>query len=276
MPTFVHLSDLHVSLDPDDTMLLSDTLSILDTVLARLEPIRPRLDFIIASGDLTNHGHPDAFDAIRDRFDAFGVPIIYALGNHDERAVFYERVLGQPERGTDPYDHDLVIAGLHVIVVDSSVPNSPLGALDDEQLAWLRGALERHPNVPKILVIHHPPAPTTHPVFEFLNLQPGTRERLAATIEGSKLLAILSGHVHHEQFMVWHGIPTIISAGLHNVTDVIDSDRFRAHSGGSYGLVTVGVNHDLNYQTVPLLSNPEPLHDVDLDTLKQYLTAAGH
>jgi len=273
---FVHLSDVHLSRQgSDDASLFSDTLANLDFALAWIRSLRTPPDFVIVSGDLTNHGHEESFHVLRDRLASLGLPVLYALGNHDERRAFYAGVLGEPERGLAPYDHDVAIAGVHVVTLDSSTPGTHVGGLDDEQFVWLADALARHPELPKLIVVHHPPAPVPHPVFEFLNLRAGDGERLAAALAGANVLGVLSGHVHHDQFMIWRGLPFIVSAGLHNVTDISAEDDLRAIRGGSFGLGSV-VEGALRYVSIPLPGDGAEVHKIPVDTIRRRIESPAH
>lgn len=271
---FVHLSDVHLSRDGrDDAWLFSDTLANLDYALGWIRAMGTPPDFVVVSGDLTNHGHEESFDVLRDRMASLGIPVIYALGNHDERGPFYERVLGEPERGAVPYDHDQVVAGVHVVTLDSSTPGTHVGGLEDDQLVWLEAALARHRELPKLVVVHHPPAPVPHPVFDFLNLRAGDADRLGDVLSGANVLGVLSGHVHHDQFMVWRGTPCIVSAGLHNVTDVGTEDALRAVRGGAFGLGSI-VDGALRYVSVPLPGDLTELHRVDVAMMRAHFAPA--
>lgn len=267
---FVLLSDVHLSRDGgDDAWLFSDTLANLDYALGWIRALPTPPDFVVVSGDLTNHGHEESFDVLSERMASLGVPVVYALGNHDERGPFYERVLGEPERGSAPYDHDQVLAGVHVVALDSSTPGTHVGSLEDEQLDWLAATLARHPELPKLVVVHHPPAPLPHPAFDFLNLRAGDADRLADVLEGANVLGVLSGHVHHDQFMVWRGLPCIVSAGLHNVTDVGTEDALRAVRGGAFGLGSV-VDGALRYVSIPIPGDLSELHRIDLAAMRAH------
>jgi len=119
-------------------------------------------------------------------------------------------------------------------------------------------------------VVHHPPAPVPHPVFDVLNLRSGDAERIGDTLQGADVLAVLSGHVHHDQYMLWRGLPCIVSAGLHNVTDVLTEDALRAVDGGTFGIGEV-IDGALRYVSVPLPGQLRELHRYDVALIRSYL-----
>lgn len=78
---------------------------------------------------------------VLDAAASVGADVVWATGNHDEaaafRSVFEPGVAGVS--GPVNAEHD--VAGLRVLVVDSSVPGRPAGTVAPESLAWLGGRL---------------------------------------------------------------------------------------------------------------------------------------
>ncbi|WP_226576176.1 metallophosphoesterase [Acuticoccus sediminis] len=237
--TFVHLTDLHIGRS-DDPHLHSDTTATLQAVLAELKRITPAPDFIVASGDLTNAGDAESYRALKAMLEPLGLPIVYAIGNHDTREGFYEGMLGRTEDLAATYDHDQVLAGVHVITLDSTVPGAIGGALEPAQFAWLEGRLADHPVLPKLIVVHHAPmlgdAPDDTPwrAIRFEDSQ-----RLAGMLKGHDIKGIISGHIHHDRFSVWHGIPIVVGLGQHAATDILATDELRMVRGASFGIGTI-------------------------------------
>ena len=165
--TFVHLSDLHIS-NPNvtDEHLFSDTTQTFEHVKSLIVTLEPKPEFIVVSGDLTNRGDRESYLELRRLLADMNVPLLLALGNHDDREAFYEVVLEQPERGDAPYDYARDFDGLRVIVLDSSAANQVYGSLEPEQFTWLEVELAANPETPKLVVIHHPPAPMHLPIFD--------------------------------------------------------------------------------------------------------------
>ena len=87
-----------------------------------------------------------------------GVPLYLALGNHDSRPYFREGYL-EEEPTEESYYYSVMESGLRLIVLNTQVPGSNEGHLDEERLEW-RGRLS--PLLPEgsIIVLHHPVVPT--------------------------------------------------------------------------------------------------------------------
>lgn len=189
--TFIHLTDLHIG-NPDvtDPHLFSDTSATLRTILDLVEAVSPRPSFIVASGDLTNQGDPDSYRQLKALMAATSLPVIYALGNHDTREGFYRGML---ERETDlgaAFDHHQAIDGVHIITLDTSTPGQIGGTIEPEQFAWLEEALDSHPDLPKLVVAHHPPALGDEPDWaHWRTVEFSQSHRLAELLRGRNVLA---------------------------------------------------------------------------------------
>jgi 3',5'-cyclic-AMP phosphodiesterase len=269
--TFVHLSDLHIG-NPNttDEHLFSDTRQTLEHVKSLIVTLEPRPDFIVVSGDLTNRGDHESYLELRRLLADIDVPLLLALGNHDDREAFYEVMLEQPERGVAPYDYARDFDGLRVIVLDSSAANQVFGSLEPEQFTWLEAQLAANPETPKLVVIHHPPAPMHLPIFDHINFAAADAARLRAMLEGKHVIGVLSGHVHYDQVSVRHGVPYFIGTGLHNLTDVLERDGIRVVSGASFNWCYLR-DGDLNVVKVTLPSDQSELHRLDLEAVQKYI-----
>lgn len=241
--TFVHLTDLHVG-NPAvvDDHLYSDTSTTLERILADIKLLQPAPSFIVASGDLTNRGDVDSYEQLKRLIAASGldIPFLFALGNHDRRDGFYPAMHGRTENVWAPYDHAQVIDGIHVIVLDSSVPNKIGGAFEPGQLDWLKAELEQHADLPKLLVTHHAPALDANPAMEWESLSIDDTEALRQAVAGKNVIGILSGHIHFDRVSNWYGIPVVVGIGQHAATDVLWlHEGLRMLEGASFAIGTL-------------------------------------
>ncbi len=268
--TFIHLTDLHIGQPGHhDPHLFSDTTATLDSILGMIATIEPKPSFVVASGDLTNRGDADSFKLLKSVMAGLDLPVVYALGNHDTREGFYQGFLDRAEDLGAPYFHDQVIDGVHVIALDSSIPGQIGGAIEPEQFAWLEGALEAHPELPKLIVSHHPPAIGDEGEFApWRSIRGEDTARLAALLKGRNVVGILSGHIHYDRVTVWHGVPVVIGMGQHAATDILVKDVLRMVNGASFAIGTIR-DSGLTVSFVPLPSDRAELNRYPLDILRK-------
>lgn len=272
---FVVLSDLHIShRPPAEAGLLTDTDATLAEAVAAIAALDPRPAFVVMAGDLTNHGEPDSYRKLERLLDRLGAPRVLALGNHDTRAGFRQVMLDEPGDAEAPYCHDQVIAGVHLIVLDSSIPGRIAGALGAGQIAFLSEALEREPGLPKVIVCHHPPH-VGDGEGGWHSLDAESTARLADAIRGRDVAAILSGHVHFDSVIHWHGVPIVIGTGLHNAVDVSVRSALRVVDGAGYILCRLRPS-GLTASFVPLPRSRRELAMHDLARLDAMDRAGTH
>jgi 3',5'-cyclic AMP phosphodiesterase CpdA len=280
--TFVHLTDLHVG-NPEvaDDHLYSDTSATLARILADIGTLVPQPKFIVASGDLTNRGDAESYEQLKRLIAESGLdmPILFALGNHDRRDGFYPAMLGQTDDVMAPYDHSAVIAGIHVIVMDSSVPGKVGGAFEPGQIEWLKSELDTHADLPKLLVMHHAPAlDADRPDMQWESLTIADTEALREAVAGKNVIGILSGHIHFDRVSNWHGIPVVVGIGQHAATDVLWlHEGLRMLSGASFAIGTVRPS-GLTITFAPQPSDRRELHSFTFagmaEMLKKFETSA--
>lgn len=267
MTRFVHLTDLHISHpDSGDTMLRTDTTAQVVRAVEAINRLVPSPDFVIASGDLTNIGDAASYRLVQEVLAPLAMPVVLALGNHDKRGPFHE--VHGTGRGEGPHFHDTVLAGVHVITLDTLVPQRVAGAICEEQFAFLTQALDRHPGIPKLIVAHHPPRVDPREL-PWATLDQDSTDRLAAILRGRGVLGILSGHVHINSVRMWHGVPLYVSQGLNSTVDLIEREDMRIMEGTGMALFDLRAS-GLTVTFVPLSPEVRELGRLDVARLRSF------
>lgn len=234
---FIHLTDLHI-----DHLLAGaeGTADNIEHVLGRILSMKPLPRFIIMSGDLVDSAHDANYRRLHDYIGRLDMPVLLALGNHDDREAFHRSMGRGHAEGASPYFYSRVLEGLHVIVLDSSTPGLVGGTIEPEQFAWLERELDANPALPKLIVSHHPPAIGTGPdPLPLRTIDFEHSQRLGAMLSGRNILGVLCGHVHHDFISLWNGVPIIVGTGLHTAIDVLFSEGVSVVRGASFTLCTV-------------------------------------
>jgi Icc protein len=224
----VHISDTHLLAGDGRLYDRVDSASRLRELLGALERTGRRPEALVFTGDLADHGEPAAYAelvAIVEPVAArLGARIVWAMGNHDDRAAFRMGLLGEVGHAA-PVDRVHWIGGLRVIALDTTVPGAHHGELDDAQLGWLAAELARPALDGTILAMHHPPIPSLLDLAVSVELR--GQSRLAEVLAGSDVRAILGGHLHYSSTAMFAGIPVSVASASCYTQDLL------APAGGS-------------------------------------------
>lgn len=233
MTSFLHLTDLHLRAPAAEAAMGEDAPSArLRAVLSRTATLEPRPEFVAITGDLANGGAPEAYRLLAEILGECPLPVLLTLGNHDDRAAF-RAVFG----GTaGPVCQDRVLGGLHLIALDTLVTGRTGGALSRETLGWLEEALERQPDLPKLVLLHHPPRAPWTGENAWDALTAASTEALAKRLEGRPIAGLLAGHVHFDGVRIWQGAPLAVNTGLATAIDPATSAVLHVTEGASYAL----------------------------------------
>ncbi len=275
MPTrFVHLTDLHVNAPGlEDSSLLTDTTATLRHALELIAALDEKPAFVAVSGDLTNRGDAASYRALKEILADLDVPLLVALGNHDDRAGFHEGFRGQI--ADTPWFMSGVHGGVHVIVLDSLVPGRIGGNLDDGQFEFLARELDTQPDASKLVIVHHPPDTGNTPDPDSWHyLDRAASDRLGAMLNGRSIAGVLSGHVHYDSFSIWNGTPLVTGAGLYAGIDKVRYDALRLVRSASIGLGSIEDDR-LQMVYVPLPGDRELLKQIEWDALRAHDAAAA-
>lgn len=247
--TIIHLSDTHFLGSGDPLYGAADTDAGLERALALLAGSGREIAAIVITGDLTDLGEPAAYRRLRAMLEPaaarLGAELVWVMGNHDERPAFAAELLDL-EPSLEPQDRVHWIGGLRIIALDTSVPGYHHGDLDLAQLDWLAAQLATPAPEGTLLALHHPPVPGPVELMALLELHNQTA--FGQVLEGSDVLAILAGHLHHPMFGLFAGIPvSVASATCYSIDSLAERGSLRGVDGArSLNLVELretGVTH---------------------------------
>ncbi|GIW11421.1 MAG: phosphodiesterase [Dehalococcoidia bacterium] len=256
--TFVHLSDLHFTRSPDELLFGAvSPRAMLQAAVAVIHRLEVKPAFFVISGDLAHEGDPQAYrhlqEGLKELLAPFGVPVLLALGNHDDWQAFSDVMAGVPtSQLPGRYCYSQWVDRLRVIVLDSHLPGRLDGELGAAQLAWLEQelAVAAAPEG-ELVVVHHPVVARGIPMVgeEYVVLR--DRDDLAALLAGKRVLGILSGHTHVATTAQFGGTVAVTAGGTAFRCDPALRTGLRLLAGGSFNLCTL--------RDATLFVNPLPL-----------------
>ena len=241
--TFLHLSDLHLAASGQLVHGI-DSRQNVDAVLAHIRALSVTPAWIVVSGDLSEDGSAasyDALNAIVRGFEDAGIPVLLALGNHDDRVTFRRVVLGEEDADPSrPYHHSRSIDGVRIVTLDSVIPGQGAGALGSEQLAWLETELRQPAPNGTLIVIHHPcrlAAPARHYPLFVLHDAPALEAVLAGA--SGRILGVLAGHSHQANAAPFAGTLHATAPAVLCQLDFFAGDDYVPIPGSGYNLCRI-------------------------------------
>jgi len=199
------LSDLHIGANWEGV----DPRPRLEQVIEAIRALPNPVDAVVVSGDLTADGGEEDSQMARQLLDRLEVPVHVLPGNHDLRASL-RRAFELPGERDEPVNYSVEVGELRLVILDSIVPGQDPGAFDSEQLRWLDQELDKEPERPTLLAMHHPPLTTGLPEWDAINLAPSEREALAEVVgRHPQLRAIVGGHLHRIATAALAGCPVL-------------------------------------------------------------------
>ena len=273
--SLVHISDTHLLAGARRLYDRVDAERHLRELMARLEETGRRPDALVFTGDLADHGEPEAYARLRAIVEPvaerLGAVVVWAMGNHDDRAAFRAGLLG--EVGDGSVDRVRYVGGLRIITLDTTVPGAHHGEVSPAQRDWLARELATPAIDGTILALHHPPIPSVLDLAVSVELR--DQAALGAVLAGTDVRAILGGHLHYSSTATFAGIPvSVASASCYTQDLLVDAGGTRGRDGArSFNLVQVYPNTVL-HAVVPI-EQTEALTHVDAAESARRLAALG-
>jgi 3',5'-cyclic AMP phosphodiesterase CpdA len=192
---FVQISDSHIGFGKEPYK--KTVTATLQQVVAKINALPTRPDFVLHTGDLTHLATAHEFDTVSELLKEAKVDkIFYVPGEHDlipDGAEYLKR-FGTGTRGEGWYSFDH--RGVHfvgLVNVASQGTDKGLGILGDEQLAWFKGDLAGLAASTPVVVFGHVPLWAVFPEWGW-----GTQDSQQALclLKRFGSVTVLNGHIH--------------------------------------------------------------------------------
>lgn len=208
----IHVSDLHL-VTPGQIHMASDPLLRLRACITRINAEHGDADRVVITGDLSESGAPETYEALRDELRTLAVPVTLTLGNHDSRPNFQRTF---PEHIRDGFAQSVTdIGDTRVVILDTLDPGKHGGLLCEARLDWLAAQLGEARDRQMLIFMHHPPAEVGLPVLDGMRLANAAEFR-AVLRSYAAVRHIFCGHVHRLITGIWEDIPyTVLRSTNH-------------------------------------------------------------
>jgi Icc protein len=249
------LNDTHIGVQhPANASIPTNLRNTISWLLAL--PKRPAA--VVINGDLAlldgKRGDYEHFAKLIAPLRDAGVPLHLTMGNHDDRAVFYDVLKSdKPESPTVESKHVGVVklAEANLFLLDSlKATMITQGLIGEAQMNWLTKLLDEHADKPALLFAHHNPRLGGDPLHF-----PGGLEDSEALwqelVKRPQVKAYIHGHIHHRDFNSHQGIHILNTPATSYVADKKTSTTGwtmanLSATGGSFTTHTHLTDHEWN------------------------------
>jgi len=200
------ISDVHVNEGGAFVGALVDANASLAAALDYLETIAPKVDAVVATGDLTDNGRPEQYAILRDLLRRCTAPVYLIPGNHDERQPLVDAFPDHAylPRDGGPLQYAIEDHPVRLVGVDTTIPGRHDAALDPDELDWLDETLAARPETPTLVFMHHPPFDTGVWWMDCMGLPDADRHAFEQTVRRHpQVQRVVSGHIHRPVQTTW-------------------------------------------------------------------------
>lgn len=193
-PLFLQISDTHIGFNKDAN---PDVIGTLNGTIDAVNDMPNVPAFALHTGDVTHLSKASEFDTASQLLSRLKVGEMHLVpGEHDVTdgpgAEFFAR-FGKPSNNRGYYSFDA--KGVHFVALVNvmNFKANGLGALGDEQLAWLKDDLAGRSASQPVVVFAHMPLWT---IYEPWGWGTGEGEQIAALLRRFGSVTVLNGHIH--------------------------------------------------------------------------------
>src|SRR6266852_8653304 len=190
--TFVQISDSHIGFNKPANADVNGTLQVaVDQINAAVQ----QPDLILHTGDLSHLAKATEFDTLDQllrglrRKETFFVPGEHDLLGDDGKQYLERFGMGTTGRGWQSFDHK----GVHFIGLNNAAQLEGMGAIGDQQMAWLTDDVGRLTASTPIVLFAHVPLWAAYPEWGW-----ATKDSAQALdlLKRFGSVTVLNGHIH--------------------------------------------------------------------------------
>jgi Icc protein len=210
--TFLHISDTHISGDPDyHPPWIPETVPHpnrgVEALLTAINQLPFAIDFILHTGDVCADPHEVDYYAARGIFAQFRQPVFLLPGNHDS-AAHMEAILHDGQTLHVLRNARVEVCGFQLVTLDTAGDGDVHApTLDDEQIDFFADALTAASDQPTIVAMHHSPIETgVRWLDDHMRIQNGERVQRLLRAHRKQLVGVFHGHIHQPTASLADGV----------------------------------------------------------------------
>ncbi|HUE65818.1 MAG TPA: metallophosphoesterase [Rhizomicrobium sp.] len=193
-PLFLQISDTHIGFNKDAN---PDVIGTLNRTIDMVNAMPRQPGLVLHTGDVSHLSKASEFDTANQLLSRLKVTELHVVpGEHDVTdgpgTEFFAR-FGKPSNNRGYYSFDA--HGVHFIAVVNVMNFKPngLGALGEDQMAWLKDDLSARSASQPVVVFAHMPLWT---IYEPWGWGTGEGEEIAGLLARFGSVTVLNGHIH--------------------------------------------------------------------------------
>jgi hypothetical protein len=189
---FVQISDSHIGFDKAANPDVNGTFQ---TAVDKINALDRQPDFLLHTGDLSHLAKASEFDMLDQLMrglrqkQTFFVPGEHDLLGDDGKQYLERFGKGTAGRGWQSFDHK----GVHFVGLNNSAQLEGMGAIGDEQMAWLKSDVRGLSASTPIVVFAHIPLWAAYPEWGWSTKD---SEQALDLLKRFGSVTVLNGHIH--------------------------------------------------------------------------------
>lgn len=208
------VTDPHVGLGPQREASRQN----LERAVAVVASLDPQPVAVLLTGDLTDDGLPEEYEAVREMLEPLAMPVHPIPGNHDRRENLREAFASHPgvAAAEEFIDYRVDCGPVRVVNLDTTIAREAGGAIGEERLAWLEEELRDAADATTIVAMHHAPVGVGLAEFDEIGLAASDRHAMRDLFErGPKPDLVVTGHLHRSVTAQIGGVPVFVCPSTH-------------------------------------------------------------
>ena len=202
----LQITDLHLFAQPNETLVGVNTYRTAAAVFAKAASYLKThpVDLALITGDLSQDFSAESYEIVLKFCESLGCPFSICMGNHDASELFSKFCGKNPQHILKEFIFDDWL----VLLLNTHWVGHVSGKLESTELEFLNNELLAHQDKSALIFLHHQILPTTNLWLNKIGVI-NTAEFLEIISRYKNIKAVVSGHVHQDNFLKQNGVDFI-------------------------------------------------------------------